>query len=41
MNSSLTEIRDKVLAGRSALEKNEVEDLINNLQIELNRAISR
>lgn len=39
MNSSLTEIRDKVLAGRSALEKNEVEDLINNLQIELNRAI--
>jgi long-chain acyl-CoA synthetase len=40
MNSSLTEIRDKVLAGRSALEKNEVEDLINNLQIELNRAIT-
>jgi long-chain acyl-CoA synthetase len=40
MSSSLTEIRDKVLAGRSALEKNEVEDLINNLQIELNRAIA-
>lgn len=40
MNSSLTEIRDKVLAGRSALEKNEVEDLINNLQLELNRAIA-
>lgn len=39
MNSSLTEIRDKVFAGKASLEKNEVGDLINNLQIELNRSI--
>jgi long-subunit acyl-CoA synthetase (AMP-forming)/predicted GNAT family acetyltransferase len=39
MKSSLTEIRDKVLAGRSALEQNEAEDLIKNLRTELSRAI--
>ncbi len=38
MSSSLTEIRDKVFAGKASLEKNEVVDLINNLQIELSRA---
>ena len=39
MSSSLTVIRDKVFAGKASLEKNEVGDLINNLQIDLNHAI--
>lgn len=39
MNSSLTEIREKVSAGRATLEKKEITDLIANIQIQLNYAI--
>lgn len=39
MNSSLTEIYERVSAGKAALEKNEISDLIANIQIELNTAI--
>lgn len=41
MNSSLTEIRDKVFAGKAALEKNEAAALIDNIQIELSLAVSK
>ena len=39
-NSSLTELNDKLLAGKASLEQSEIDDLIINLHIELNRAIS-
>jgi len=39
-NSSLTELNDKLLAGKAALEKNEIEDLLLNLRIELSRAVN-
>jgi long-chain acyl-CoA synthetase len=38
-NSSLTELNDKLLAGKAALENNEVEDLLINLRIELSRSV--
>ena len=40
MNSSLTEIHNKVLAGKASLEKDEIADLIDNIQIELKLAIT-
>lgn len=39
-NSSLTELNDKLLAGKAALEQSEIDDLIINLRIELSRAVS-
>lgn len=39
-NSSLSELNEKLLAGKAALEQSEIDDLIINLRIELNRAIS-
>ena len=39
-NSSLTELNDKLLAGKAALEQSEIDDLIINLRIELSRAIN-
>ncbi len=39
-NSSLTELSDKLLAGKAALEQSEIDDLIINLRIELSRAVS-
>ncbi len=39
-NSSLTELNDKLLAGKAALEQNEIDDLLINLRIGLNRAVS-
>ncbi|HEX9252030.1 MAG TPA: GNAT family N-acetyltransferase [Ignavibacteriaceae bacterium] len=39
--SYLTEINDKLLAGKASLEQNEIDDLLVNLRIELNRAISK
>ena len=39
-NSSLTELSDKLLAGKAALEKSEIDDLLLNLHIELSRAVS-
>ena len=38
-NSSLTELNDKLLAGKAALEQSEIDDLIINLRIELSRAV--
>jgi hypothetical protein len=38
-NSSLTELNDKLLAGKAALETIEIEDLLINLRIELSRAV--
>ena len=38
-NSSLAELNDKLLAGKAALETNEIEDLLINLRIELSRAV--
>ncbi|MCU0344485.1 MAG: AMP-binding protein, partial [Ignavibacterium sp.] len=38
-NSLLAELNDKLLAGKAALEQNEIEDLIVNLRIELSRII--
>lgn len=40
-NSSLTELNDKLLAGKASLEQSEIDDLLINLRIELNRAISK
>jgi long-subunit acyl-CoA synthetase (AMP-forming)/predicted GNAT family acetyltransferase len=37
---SLKELNDKLLAGKASLEQSEIDDLIINLRIELNRAIS-
>ncbi|MCK7522585.1 MAG: hypothetical protein MZV64_35330 [Ignavibacteriales bacterium] len=37
---SLTEINDKLLAGKVTLEQSEIDDLIINLRIELGRAVS-
>jgi len=39
-NSSLTESNDKLLAGKAALEQNEIDDLLINIRIGLNPAIS-
>lgn len=39
-NSSLTELNDKLLAGKAALEQGEIDDLIINLKIELNRSLT-
>ncbi len=39
-NSSLTELNDKLLAGKAALEQSEIDDLIINLCIELSRAVN-
>lgn len=39
-NSSLTELNDKLLAGKASLEQREIDDLIINLRIGLNRAVS-
>ncbi|MCU0345060.1 MAG: AMP-binding protein, partial [Ignavibacterium sp.] len=39
-NSSLTELNDKLLAGKVTLEQREIDDLIINLRIELGRAVS-
>ncbi|MDP2364561.1 MAG: AMP-binding protein, partial [Ignavibacteria bacterium] len=39
-NSSLTELNDKLLAGKAALEQSEIDDLLINLRIELSRAVS-
>ncbi|MFZ1518900.1 MAG: GNAT family N-acetyltransferase [Ignavibacteriaceae bacterium] len=39
-NSSLTELNDKLLAGKAALEQSEIDDFIINLRIELSRAVS-
>jgi len=39
-NSLLTELNDKLLAGKAALEQSEIDDLIINLRIELSRALS-
>ncbi|MCK7526572.1 MAG: hypothetical protein MZV64_57770 [Ignavibacteriales bacterium] len=38
-NSSLTEISDKLLAGKASLEQSEIDDLLVNLRIELSRAV--
>jgi long-subunit acyl-CoA synthetase (AMP-forming)/predicted GNAT family acetyltransferase len=38
-NASLTEILDKINAGKAALEQNETDDLFANLSIEINRTI--
>lgn len=38
--SSLAELNDKLLAGKAALEQSEIDDLLVNLKIELNRAVS-
>lgn len=40
LNSSLAELNDKLLAGKAALEQSEIDDLLVNLKIELNRAVS-
>ncbi len=37
--SSLTEINDKLLAGKAALEKTEIQDLIQELQAEFSRVV--
>jgi len=39
-NSSLTDLNDKLLAGKASLEQSEIDDLIINLRIELSRAVS-
>lgn len=39
-NSSLTELNDKLLAGKASLEQKEIEELLINLRIELSRAVS-
>ena len=39
-NSSLTELNDKLLAGKASLEQSEIDDLLINIRIELNRAVS-
>ena len=39
-NASLTELNDKLLAGKAALEQSEIDDLLVNLKIELSRAVS-
>ncbi|MEO8232634.1 MAG: GNAT family N-acetyltransferase [Ignavibacteriota bacterium] len=39
-NSSLTELNEKLLAGKAALEQSEIDDLLINLKIELNRALT-
>lgn len=39
INSALNELNEKLLAGKASLEVNEINDLIVNLQIELNRSI--
>ena len=39
INSALNELNEKLLAGRASLEANEINDLVINLQIELNRSI--
>ena len=39
-NSSLTELNEKLLAGKAALEQNEIDDLLINLRIGLNQAVS-
>ena len=39
-NSLLTELNDKLLAGKAALEQSEIDDLIINLRIELSRTLS-
>ncbi|MBE0551601.1 MAG: GNAT family N-acetyltransferase [Ignavibacterium sp.] len=39
-NSSLTELNDKLLAGKAALEQKEIDELIINIRIELSRALS-
>jgi long-subunit acyl-CoA synthetase (AMP-forming)/predicted GNAT family acetyltransferase len=38
--SPLTELNEKLLAGKASLEKNEISELLINLQIELGRTIS-
>ena len=39
-NSSLTELNDKLLAGKASLEQREIDDLLINLRIELSRLVS-
>lgn len=39
-NSSLTELNDKLLAGKAALEQSEIDDLIINLRIELSQVVN-
>ncbi len=39
-NSSLSELNDKLLAGQASLEQKEIEELLINLRIELNRAVT-
>lgn len=38
--SSLTDLNEKLLAGKAALEENEIPDLLDNIKIEMSRAIS-
>ena len=38
-SSSLTELNEKLLAGKASLENNEIEELLINLRIELRRAV--
>ena len=39
-SSSLTELNDKLQAGKASLENSEVDDLLINLRIEFSRAVS-